>query len=626
MRRRNRLAVLLLLPALAATLSSTALAAIAVACRDCGEQADDRTVNLLVVPVDSTAIELAWTSDSDPAGDEATIRLYAGNPTFTDAIPDRGTVAFEAQGGKWVLSRSFTVAELGRGTFLTILVREDGNRREILDWRAHRVTTEAELAQQRDIRTSGGNWSVDITPALLQVTSGHGELPRSTGGDERAWWSLWATDGNISDADLDGADSGVAGIGVQVSTPWHARENWRDSIVGNLSGVQGHTTKFGELKWVELPDREINLGPGAEPVDIRHYYTIVTLHTNASVRTFSARDLGRGGNRRYFSHETSASLKPPPDPRFWSSYSRRDHGADPVLLDLLQRQVAASSVPGLPDIQVVDGDGGSAIYRVGLVASARPWEVEAAAAGDPPAGGFVAGFVGVDLIAARAGLGRVRVGDTGDGDGVFCALIRCDSDDKNLDLNDPPDGYAVAPPVASLDTISGKLPMSQGVPALAQRETGRLGEADAVRLPNLPSQTWFAVGANLRAGALIRKGGLFGTRVDNVVPIDSYAQFVIKMTVAVVPGADIVANEEMIAPAPEELEIVTKTPPPRGFFDWLEGLLGISAFGKWLLAGAIVVALLFLVPGLRNILSAALNLLAAAIDRAAKGLARQERP
>ncbi len=620
------MAVSLLLTVLAAAFPSTAAAAIDVACSNCGDRGDDRTVNLLVIPAHSTTVNISWTSDSDPAGGEASVRLYAGNPTFTDAIPDRGAVAFAADGDKWSLSRSFDTDDLGRGTFLTILVREDGDRREILDWRAHRVTTEAELGQQRDIRTSGGNWSVDITPALLQVSSGHGELPRSTGGDERAWWSLWATDGNISDADLDGADSGVAGIGVQVSTPWHARENWRDSITGHLTGVEGHTTKFGALNWVELPDREINLGPAATAIDIRHYYTIVTLHTNAGVRTFSARDVGRSGNKRWFSHETSASLKPPPDPRFWSSYSRRDHGADPYLLDLLQGQVAASSVPGLPDVQTVDGDGGSTIYRVGLVASARPWEVDA---GDEPGSsvdgsnaGFVAGFVGIDLVAARAGLGRVRTGDDTGGDGAFCAVIRCDSDDKNLDLNDPPDGYGVAPPVASLDTVSGKLPMSQGIPAMAQRETGRLGEAEAVLVPNLPSQTRFAVGANLRAGALIRKGGLFGTRIDNVVPIDSYAQFVIKMTVAMVPDANIVANEEMVAPAPDELEIVTKTPPKRGFFDWLEGLLGISAFGKWLLAGAVILALLFLVPGFRNILSAVLNLLAAAIDRLAKGMAK----
>lgn len=618
MRRRNRLAVSLLLPALAVALPSMAVAAIDVACSNCGDRGDDRTVDLLVIPADSTAIEIAWTSDSNPASGEQSVRLYAGNPTFTDAIPDRGAVAFEADGDEWTLSRSFDADDLGRGTFLTVLVREDGDRREILDWRAHRLTTEAELAQQRDIRTSGGNWSVDITPALLQVSSGHGELPRSTGGDERAWWSLWATDGNISDADLDGEDSGIAGIGVQVSTPWHARENWRDSIVGKLAGVEGHTTKFGELKWVEVPDREISLGADRAPIDIRHYYTIVTLHTNAGVRTFSAKELGRSGNKRYFSHETSANLKPPADPRFWSSYSRRDHGADKYLLDLLQRQVVSSVVPGLATVQTVDGDGGSTIYRVGLVASARPWEVQAGEDTDR----FVAGFVGIDLVAARAGLGRVRVGDATGGDRVFCAVIRCDSDDRNLDLNDPPDGYSIAQPVASLDTISGKLPMSEGVPAMAQRDPGRLGEAEAVQLPNLPSQTRFAVGANLRAGALIRKGGLFGGSIENVVPIDSYAQFVIKMTVAMVPDADIVDNEEMVAPEPAELEIVTKTPPKRGFFDWLESLLGISAFGKWLVIGAIALALLFLVPGLRNVLSAALNLLAAAIDRVAKGVAK----
>jgi hypothetical protein len=266
-------------------------------------------------------------------------------------------------------------------------------------------------------------------------------------------------------------------------------------------------------------------------------------------------------------------------------------------------------------VQTVDGDGGSTVYRVGLVASARPWK-----AAEDDDDGFVAGFVGVDVVAARAGIGRVRVGEATGDDGVVCAVIRCDSEDKNLDLNDPPDGYSVAQPVASLDTVSGKLPMSQGIPATAQREVPRLGEAEAVHLPSLPSQTRFAVGANLRAGALIRKGGLFGARVDNVVPIDSYAQFVIKMTVAMVPDANLVDNEEMIAPEPDELEIVTKVPPKRGLFDWLEGLFGMSVFGKFVLIGGVVLALLFLVPGLRNVLSAFLNLLAAALDRIARRL------
>lgn len=596
-------------------LGAPAFAAIDVSCTDCVDRGDDRTVNLLVLGTGAERVTLEWSADVEPAGEDVTVRLYAGNPAFTDVIPDLGPVTFLSAEGRWQYSRGFDINDIGRGTFLTVLVRESRNRREILDWRAHRVTNAEELARQRDIRTSGGNWSVDITPALLQVSSGHGELPRSTGGDERVWWSLWATEGNVSDADLDGEDTGVAGIGVQVSTPWHARENWRDSITGKLTGVEGHTTKFGELRWVELPDREISIGDDRQLVDIRHYYTIVTLHTNAGVRAMSAQDIGRSGRKRYFSHETSANLKPPQDPRFWSSYSRRDHSADSALLDLLGRQVASGSVPGLADVQTVDGDGGSTIYRVGLVASARPWQV---AIDDAP-DSFVVGFVGVDVVAARAGLGSVRIGEGGD-NALICTILRCDSDDKNLDLNDPPRGYGVAQPVASLDTISGKLPMSQAIPAMAQRDVPRLGEAELVALPNLPSQTRFAVGANLRAGALIRKGGLFGGRIDNVVPIDAYAQFVIKMTLAMVPDADIVENEEMVAPAPEELDIVTKVPPKRGLFDWLGDVFAFSTFAKFLIGAGVVLALLFFVPGLRRLLSAVLDLFASVVTRLAESL------
>lgn len=616
MQRLTRPAAIGILALFGWLLSSTAHANVTVTCLDCGERGDDRTINLLVLEPGATSITLEWMTNNNPSDAESQIRLYAGNPEFTDSVPDLGIVDFETAGDAWRYARPFDVDELGRGTFLTVLVRESGNRRQILDWTTHRLITRAEIERQREIRTSGGNWSVDITPALLQVSSGHGQLPRSTGGDERVWWPLWATEGNISDADLDGEDTGVAGIGVQVSTPWHARENWRDSIVEKLTGVEGHTTKFGALRWVEMPDQELRLGD-ERVIDVRHYYTIVTLHTNASVRAFSAKDVGRGGSKRYFSHETSANLKPPPDPRFWSSYSRRDHSADDSLLTLLREQNAAGSVPGLAEIQTVDGDGGSTVYRVGLVASVRPWHVSS----DEPVDGFVAGFVGIDLVAARAGLGSVRIREEGDGS-LICPLLRCDSSDQNLDLNEPPKGYAIAQPVASLDTISGKLPMSQGIPAMAQRDVPRLGDdartrdpADIVRLTNLPTQTRFAMGANLRAGALIRKGGLFGGRVDNVVPINAYAQFVVKMTVAMVPNSNIVANQETILPAPEELDVVTVVPPPRGLFDWLSDFFALSGFVKFLIVGAIVLALIVLVPGLRRVISAMLNLVAAAIDR-----------
>ena len=507
------LIVTLLIAASMAVQPTVAIAAISVSCSSgCGDKGDDRTVNLLVLPAESEAVTLIWATDLDPAGKDASIRLYAGNPAFADVIPDRGIIEFEQAEGQWRLSRTFSVDDLGRGTFLAVLVRETGSRRQILDWRAFRVISDAELQAQRDIVTSGGNWSVDISPALLQVSSGHGELPRSTGGDERVWWPLWATEGTISDADIDGSDTGVAGLGVHVSTPWHARENWRDKVIGNLKGIEGHATKFGELTWLELPDQELNLGTDETRIDIRHYYTVVTLHTNASIKAFSAKDVGKSGKARFYSHETSANLKPPKDPRFWSSYSRREYSADKTLLELLHDQVSSSSVPGLAGIQTEDGDGGSTVYRVGFVASARPWKVEMA----DPAEEFVAGFVAVDVVAARAGLGGIRTGDD-EGTALVCRILRCESDDKNLDLNDPPRGYSVAQPVASLDTISGKLPMTQAIPKTAQRDVPRLGEAAPVELPSLPSQTRFAVGANLRAGALIRKGGIFGTATRSLL-------------------------------------------------------------------------------------------------------------
>ena len=405
------------------SLASTA--AVNVDCVEgCASRGDNRTVNLLVLEDSADSIVLEWVSDASPAKDDHFVQLYAGNPLLADVIPSQGAVEFTEEDGLWKHTRRFNVSELGRGTFLAILVRDEGSNEQILDWRSFRLLRESERDKQKKIEITGGNWSVDLQPVLLQVKSGHGELPYSTGGDDRVWWPMQGGEGDVSDADIDGENNGVAGIGVQVSTPWQAREGWRNKLISNLSGVEGHVSKFGELIWNEVPDRELRIGADNVRIDVRHYYSVVTLHTNASVKVISERDLGKRGRKRYFTHETSAALKPAIHPRFWASYSRREYSADNTLLELLQNQNQGSTVPGLAAIQTVDGDGGSAVYRVGIAAAVRPWELESVAA---PAG-FIAGFVGLDVVAARAGLGAVRTAASADDSSqLVCNIIRCDS-------------------------------------------------------------------------------------------------------------------------------------------------------------------------------------------------------
>ena len=92
------------------------------------------------------------------------------------------------------------------------------------------------------------------------------------------------------------------------------------------------------------------------------------------------------------------------------------------------------------------------------------------------------------------------------------------------------------------------------------------------------------------------------------------------MTVAVVPDANFVQNTEMVAPKPQELDVITKVPPRKGLFDWLGEFFNISPFAKFLVIGAVIFALILLGPGLRSLLSAILNLFASAINRLAAAL------
>ena len=127
--------------------------------------------------------------------------------------------------------------------------------------------------------------------------------------------------------------------------------------------------RYGELSWTERPDVPVD---DTSKERIEYYYAAVTLHTNAGFRRYENKEmlvglgLGEGGR---FSHETSANLASPDDPRLWSGYSVRELSEDPRLLGLLADQVGdGKPVPGLPTgLGRTDGDGGRPTWELGHV-------------------------------------------------------------------------------------------------------------------------------------------------------------------------------------------------------------------------------------------------------------------
>jgi hypothetical protein len=174
---------------------------------------------------------------------------------------------------------------------------------------------------------------------------------------------------------------------------------------------------------------------------------------------------------------------------------------------------------------------------------------------------------------------------------ALCQVIRCDDQEgHSIDLDKAPAGYKVWPPAASLATINGNLPMIVGQPEFAQR--------DVDPLKTLPTRTRFILGAGLRAGALTQNGR-WGN-VSNVTPINAYAQYVVKFTVAVLPETDLLTTDDPIMPDPSQLDVVTPIVRPGGLFGWIrEHVTTVTT----LIILVVLVVLVFAVPGFRSFLS-----------------------
>jgi hypothetical protein len=119
----------------------------------------------------------------------------------------------------------------------------------------------------------------------------------------------------------------------------------------------------------------------------------------------------------------------------------------------------------------------------------------------------------------------------------------------------------------------------------------------------------FGISANLRSGALLQEAS-FGY-IKNIVPINTYAQFVVKMTVAMVPNTDMVTSNEQIMPMLAEMRnSITVPDNSKGFWAWLTEypILWIAA-----LTGGVALLLVF-VPGGITVLRSIMGVITQALQ------------
>lgn len=529
--------------ALALSLLLPAWAVPSARCTVCLEGGDG-SQGLLYRESAAEDLELEWRGDWPELGRD-TLRLYLGNPALGAALADRGLLT--PVGGRARVR--VPAREVGQGTLIAVIVRESagGRAEEIVRWEVFRLLDpETHAAQLRGPAPHAG-WELDLTPSVLRATRAGQALPRAQG-EAVVWWSLVGQP--LEDLDLDGASTGLPGLGVTVSQPWlRGEQPLREAVQALLGQSAAHEVSYGALRWAEQADVPVD-DSGRQK--IQYYYAVVTLHTNAGFHRYEGAELLQGlrpGQWGYFSHETSANLDSPEDPRLWSGYSGRELGEDPALLTLLARQVREGRpVPGLPaGLGRADGDGGAPSFALGLTARIQRWED---VVGQSPTAKAV--IRAVDVVAARHGIALPRM--EGAEAGPVRAVLERWLGGGAVDVTELPRGWTLALPVAEPSTRVGALQLQRGKPELAQRlglalPVGALfpveaavqqAVAHATQAPapegrpaepeGLESQTRFVLSADLRAGALVRDGLLAGQKRD-LVPINTYAQYVVQIAV-----------------------------------------------------------------------------------------------
>lgn len=535
--------------------------------------------------------------------------VLAGNPERAIALDARALLT----DGRTTIPVG--AEELGGGTFL-VVIREQKNGKpgDIVHWQPFRVATLAEVEERLLPPQAATRFELDVRPWVLRADSPSlGELPRSQS-RSTAWWSLVFEDSTV-DLDLDGKSAGVPGVTIVTSSPWAAGDGddstslkERFSDLG-LTGLQGHEVRFESLEWVEQADREIEVDEGLR-LALRHYYFAVTMHTQASVQPISATNIGKARKKRFFAHETSADLRPPNHPVFWASYAVRDFGRDTGLLNQLGKQVKAGNFPsGLGKVDTTNGDGGAATFETGMYLQLSPW-----LPGEDE-GVVQKGIVAVDVVASRPGIGipktRGAAGKTALGKMLSKMLTGPSNKANTLDLGAPPEGYTISETVAAVQTVPGNLPLlddpvmrflDEDQPfdvysPLFPVDTKRSEATEKTRLDEFPETALVSLGAKLQAGSLIRMDAVVANarRPKAMIPVDAYAQWIVKVTVAMGIDDQVFVSDEAIIVSDEDLQPeISVVPPKPGVLDRLSALLGL---GKGMMVFLIVLVVVIVLAG-----------------------------
>lgn len=637
---------------------SAQAASLQVSClRGCQTVDGDQTDGLIYRDTEADNVTLRWLSPENPTSEKGWLRLYAGNPATEAGIQIVAEKFMMEKGARqYVGLQEFEAAALGRGTFVTVITRVEprlfGEDETLVDWRVWRLLTREERAREAQGPQPGSSYELDVLPVALRARTGFGDLPSGKGGDAAVWFSLVDHQDRLSDVDLDGENNGAPGLGIHYSKPWAAGAGSTpmDALKAKLQGIDGHQMRMEDLKWTEEAAREVPVGTSGSTILLRHYYTVVTVNTSASFVAFKGRDLELKGleglldkERVFLAHETSDSQRysrllgqKVPHPYLWASYARRRLGTHEKLLQLLHDRVAdGSEVPGLGAQRTQDGDGGPATWNVGFTARVQPWMT-----GDAAQQYTRAGFVGLDVVAARVGYGHLKT-DAGVDQGLLGTVLEKINGpqagkDRVIPLDALPEDYYAADPSASLGTKSGALPILQSSLEYAQRGEGgevfpapapaaaplpvapeatpapspkdatlsrltALVDSGALAQPGadesklleqlgFPSEARFALSATLRAGAVVK--GKQDGEIHSMVPIDAYAQWVVKMTVAMLPKTQLVTSNEVILPKTEEQNTAaTLSPRQPGLMDkLLAALPGPGMMGVIVLGGVLILA------------------------------------